>query len=216
MRSGLFLFGYCGAMSPPKPPRSRRRDAGRPRGTAVVRRVLRAAAEELAAHGVAGLSIERVAAGAEVHKTSIYRRFGTRERLVAATVADLADGISLQTVNTGSLRGDLRALAGQIADLAGGPLGKAVLQAAASDDVAPEIAAIAQGRIASAAALPAGDLVQRAVEAGQWRADAPPQLVFGMLIGAAIHRAFFEHQSLDDAYLDQLVDFLVRGVRPGP
>src|SRR5437763_1966550 len=73
-----------------------RRPAGSPRRTLgilggrselVVRRVLDAALVELARSGYAGFRMDAVASSAAVNKTTIYRRWPSREALVAA-VAD--------------------------------------------------------------------------------------------------------------------------------
>ena len=72
------------------PARPRRRDAGRPRGRHVTDAVLDATLAELAAAGLEGLSVERVALRADVHKTTVYRRWPTRAALVAAALQGIA------------------------------------------------------------------------------------------------------------------------------
>jgi len=60
--------------------------AGRPRNPAVDQAVLRAALELFIEHGVPGASIERIAKRAGVAKTSIYRRWSSREALLAQAI----------------------------------------------------------------------------------------------------------------------------------
>jgi AcrR family transcriptional regulator len=60
--------------------------AGRPRNPAVDQAILRAALELFIEHGVAGASIERIAKRAGVAKTSIYRRWSSREALLAQAI----------------------------------------------------------------------------------------------------------------------------------
>jgi AcrR family transcriptional regulator len=193
------------------PRRQPRRDAGRPRGEAVRLAVLDAAVAELSEHGAAGFSVERVAEAAEVNKTSVYRRWRTREALVAAALAHTADTLSIDIVDTGSLTGDLRAVAAQIAALNEGPTGRAIVEAAVSGAVDDELGEIVQARLTEAATAPMSALVQRAMERGEWSPAVPPTVLFGALSGALIHRAFFEHQPLDDAFLDELIALLVFG-----
>lgn len=64
----------------------------------------------LAEHGYPGLTIEYVAEHSGVHKTTLYRRWGNLEGLVADAL-DLAGEDSWTPPDTGSLEGDLRALA---------------------------------------------------------------------------------------------------------
>ena len=60
--------------------------AGRPRSPAVDQAILRAALELFIEHGVTGASIEKIARRAGVGKTSIYRRWSSRDRLLAQAI----------------------------------------------------------------------------------------------------------------------------------
>jgi AcrR family transcriptional regulator len=59
---------------------------GRPRNPAVDQAILRAALELFIEHGVAGASIEKIAKRAGVAKTSVYRRWSSREALLAQAI----------------------------------------------------------------------------------------------------------------------------------
>jgi AcrR family transcriptional regulator len=59
---------------------------GRPRNPVVDQAILRAALELFIEHGVAGASIEKIAKRAGVAKTSIYRRWSSREALLAQAI----------------------------------------------------------------------------------------------------------------------------------
>jgi AcrR family transcriptional regulator len=59
---------------------------GRPRNPVVDQAILRAALELFIEHGVAGASIERIAKRAGVAKTSVYRRWSSREALLAQAI----------------------------------------------------------------------------------------------------------------------------------
>jgi AcrR family transcriptional regulator len=59
---------------------------GRPRDPAVNQAILRAALELFVEHGIAGASIEKIAKQAGVAKTSIYRRWSSREALLAQAI----------------------------------------------------------------------------------------------------------------------------------
>jgi AcrR family transcriptional regulator len=59
---------------------------GRPRDPSVDQAILRAALELFIEHGIAGASIEKVAKQAGVAKTSIYRRWTSREALLAQAI----------------------------------------------------------------------------------------------------------------------------------
>jgi AcrR family transcriptional regulator len=189
-----------------------RRDAGRARGEPVLEAVLAATLSELAEKGYDKLSIERVARLAEVNKTSVYRRWPTREALVAAALERVLDEVNTELVDTGSLRGDLRLCALSVARLFETTPGRALAQAAFSAADAPELAAMARRRIATEAAGPVAEMVQRAIVRGEWRPEADPQGVLSMLAGAILHRSLLERQPVAGPWLELIIDVLVRGL----
>jgi AcrR family transcriptional regulator len=65
---------------------------GRPRDPALDTAILNAALDLFIAHGIAGMSIEQVARNAGVGKPTVYRRWSTKERLVADAIAVLVGG----------------------------------------------------------------------------------------------------------------------------
>jgi AcrR family transcriptional regulator len=62
---------------------------GRPRDPALDAAILTAALELFIDHGIAGMSIEQVAKRAGVGKPTVYRRWSTKERLVADAIEGL-------------------------------------------------------------------------------------------------------------------------------
>jgi AcrR family transcriptional regulator len=196
------------AAEPPAAPR--RRDAGRPRGAAVTAAVLAAVRAELAAAGPDGLSVERVARRAGVNKTSVYRRWPTREALVAAAMEGLLDEFA-DTPDTGSLRGDLLALATPVAELAARPDGIALLRAALSAAAADDVGAVAARRVTERAA-PVSAIRERAVARAEWRAGVDPRQVVFTLVGAIVHRTLLERADPTGEWLERLVDLVHGGV----
>ncbi|MEO1272965.1 MAG: TetR/AcrR family transcriptional regulator [Myxococcota bacterium] len=107
-----------------------RRDAGRPRGKQLRNTILKATIAELAAHGIDGVSIARIAEAAEVNKTTIYRKWPTVEALVLEALRASLDEATGTIEDTGSLRGDLCGLVRQVAERMSSPTGLALTQAA--------------------------------------------------------------------------------------
>ncbi|MFV2119263.1 TetR/AcrR family transcriptional regulator, partial [Streptomyces sp. Act-28] len=100
------------------PPPGTRRPGGR---TARTRAAVRdAVLTGLAEHGYPGLTVEYVADRSGVHKTTLYRRWGGVEGLVADAL-DLAGEDAWTPPDTGSLDGDLRALAREVCEAFGDP-----------------------------------------------------------------------------------------------
>ena len=79
---------------------------GRPRDPQVDRAIIDATLKLLADRGYRGMSVERVAEEAGVGKTTIYRRYASKEDLVVAAMSTVGDR-SLPLPDRGSLAADL-------------------------------------------------------------------------------------------------------------
>jgi AcrR family transcriptional regulator len=103
---------------------------------------MEAVAGELAESGYAGTTVERVAARAGIAKTTIYRRWGGIDRLLADLMAEHA-ATEVPVPDCGDLRSDLRALARSVVDMLHDPPVRAafasMLAAAALDPDAREV-----------------------------------------------------------------------------
>jgi AcrR family transcriptional regulator len=197
--------------------RAPRRDAGRARGAPIVDTVLARTLEELAVHGHEGLSVERIAKSAQVNKTSVYRRWPTREALVAAALEGVLGSVSARVPDTGSLRGDLIGLLTPVAALFEEPIGRAVLRAALAESTAGAMSAVAARQLETQTSAPVRALVARAKARGEWRSGVQGEQLMFLLVGALIHRALLEHQELSARWLAGLVDLVLHGVTPrGP
>lgn len=192
--------------------RRKRRDAGRPRGAPVIEAVLAQTLAELASHGLEGLSVDRIARRARVNKTSIYRRWPDRDRLVAAALEGIATEVAAVVPDTGSLSRDLLGLLQPLAQFFNQPLGAAVLSAVVAHQ-GTRVAALGADRIAQSGAVLQA-VVTRAAARGEWRAGVDGRQVVFALVGAVIHRCLLERAPADPAWLEALVDLTVEGVRP--
>ena len=85
------------------------RGRGRPRSAEAEQAILAATLRMISAVGVAGTTIEGVAAEAGVGKTTIYRRWPSKTDLVIAAISGLAP--PGEPPDTGSFAGDMGALA---------------------------------------------------------------------------------------------------------
>jgi len=104
--------------------------------------VMAAVVGELAESGYAGTTVERVAARAGIAKTTIYRRWGGMDRLLADLMAEHA-AAEVPVPDCGDLRSDLRALARSVVNmLSDPPIGAAfasILAAGAFNPAAREV-----------------------------------------------------------------------------
>jgi AcrR family transcriptional regulator len=197
-----------------KQKKSFRRDAGRSRGNAVIQRILKHTLSELAAVGLDGLSIECVAELAEVNKTSIYRRWPTKEALVAAALEGIVQNVTAQMPDTKSLETDLVFLLTQVAQVTTHASGKALMKAVLSESLAPHLANLAAAQLAKQTQNPVRILVRRAKARNEWRSGVNPQHLIGALVGAVIHRVFFEHAKPTQKWIRSLVKVVIHGVLP--
>ncbi|MGH3208743.1 MAG: TetR/AcrR family transcriptional regulator [Trebonia sp.] len=84
------------------------RPGGRTAKTAAA--VMAAAIEELSARDYADISVESIAARAGVHKTTVYRRWGSKVEIIKQALVGAAS-VHIQVPDTGSVDSDLLLLA---------------------------------------------------------------------------------------------------------
>jgi AcrR family transcriptional regulator len=90
--------------------------------------VLAAAVTELSSRDYADISVESVAARAGVHKTTVYRRWGSKEEIIRQALISAASS-RIQVPDTGSVDGDLRMLARAVQAVLSVPEGAAISRA---------------------------------------------------------------------------------------
>lgn len=95
---------------------------GRPCSAASHQKMLQAALELLAEVGFEAMSIEAISARAKVGKTTIYRRYSSKEELVADAVESLREEVVIP--DEGTLWADLDALIENVAQITLTPLGR--------------------------------------------------------------------------------------------
>lgn len=187
---------------------------GRPRDTEVDERVLQAATELLLRRGYGGLSTDEVAERAGIAKTTLYRRWPTKDHLALAVVARLQDHDEI--TDTGDIRRDLtdymeKVAAGlnrmRVAGLphgqdsrSAGTVAELVAAAARHDDVGE----LERGVYARRNAL-ACRLIERARDEGRLRPDVDPMTLLEQLAGALYYRVLITGNPVDRAYAERLV-----------
>ncbi len=185
---------------------------GRPRSEQADRAILQAATELLAERGLAGMSMEEVAARAGVGKATIYRRWHSRGAL--ALDAFMAEFTPLQPLpDTGNLRGDLlaalRAWVRAVTQTRSGRV-LAGLVAAAQDD--PELAAAWRAQVIEPLRAQNQIMLTRAIERGEIPAGTDIDVPLDLMYGAAYHRLLQGHRPLTDTFTRRVVDVIVTGI----
>ncbi|MFE5942882.1 TetR/AcrR family transcriptional regulator [Streptomyces sp. NPDC056480] len=168
----------------------------------------------LSEHGYPALTVEYVAEHSGVHKTTLYRRWGSVEGLLADAL-DLANEDAWTPPDTGSLSGDLRALAHEVVDAFGDP-------AAGAAPTAFIGAAFQSPRAAEALHTFYAERFRRCevvVTRGVARGEAPPGTDAGAVVQAVsaplFMRLFITREPIDGALADQAARAVLAGVEAG-
>lgn len=178
----------------------------------MVRRIFDVTLAELSVSGLAGLSVPEVARKAGVNKTSVYRRWPTKEALVKAAL-DSSMEHARDVPDAGSLEGDLGELIGRVVDFLGSPRGGAVLRTLFVDGDDRSLRALATSAWGEAAGEAPQVIVQRAIERGELAPTADVELLLFSAAGAVLHRLFVERGPADAAWTKRLISLLLEGVR---
>ncbi|MFH1104032.1 MAG: TetR/AcrR family transcriptional regulator [Actinomycetota bacterium] len=166
-------------------PESRR--PGRPRSARVHHAILASAVDLFVELGLEGMSIEAVADRAGVGKAAIYRRWSSKDDLVAAAFDEEAG--ELQLPDTGSLQGDLASALRQFHNLlTGTKVGRALPRMVGEIRAGSPLGI----RYAETMIVPrrelAAQLVRRGIERGDLAPDTDEQLLIDALVGAVMVR----------------------------
>lgn len=173
--------------------------------------VLDAATALLAEVPPGDLTVGQIAARAGVNETTIYRKWRTKEALLTDVLMTLS-GERLVAPDTGSLRGDLVAVVGAVAEFLRTPGGYALayLGATAEDETA---GALRDGFWADRFER-ARVVFDRAVERGEIPDARLGALAYEALIGTLHFRILARRRPLDADIAERLVDLVLDGVLP--
>ena len=170
----------------------------------------------LADLGYAGLSIERVAERSGVNKSTIYRRWQTREAVLAAAIDDMAStGFPMPV--TGSIDEDLRAFGRGLVDflIDDSPAVAGVVRALFSDAARePLIAELRRNFFANRYQEAAG-MVDAAITQGQLPDDVDVREFVGLVAAPIYYRKLVTEEPLDYAVSDRAAEMALIAVRAG-
>jgi AcrR family transcriptional regulator len=188
------------------------RNPGRPRSPEADEAILEAAVELFTEHGYDGLSMERVAERAGVGKATIYRRYPTKADLVLAATACVIQGVDVHP-DTGSLQGDVEAIANNIVRKLTSDLGRLVPQLVAEMSRHADLADAHREFIAAKRAL-SKQAFRRAIDRGEMAPDFDIELAADLLAGPLFYRLLLSGAPLSKRYIASLVDAVCTAVAP--
>ncbi len=173
--------------------------------------MIRATFEELAEAGYGALTIDDVARRAGVNKTTVYRRWPTKEDLVTTALLALPDEYFAMP-STGTIRGDLYEIASRMARIFQAVEGRAMMRILFFEGRLTQLTRV-QAHFAArreATGLPA--ILNRAVARGELPLGFDQQMLGDVLLGTIICKALADKTLLSDAFVAKLVDVVLAGM----
>jgi len=166
--------------------------------------VLAAAAEVLGENGLSAFSLEAVAQRADVARSTLYRHWPDRERLLLDTVAE--HGPVAEDPDTGRLRDDLLAAVGPFSAFIGDGHTRAMLLSMLAEAARDPAVADLHHRLTEARRDLLRRLTRRAIERGELPTDVDVELLLDDLAAGVLHRAFVLGRAVDPGQLAAHVD----------
>jgi AcrR family transcriptional regulator len=184
---------------------------GRPRSSEANDAILTAAIALVREKGYDDVTVEAIAERAGVGKATIYRRWPSKEPLVAEAIGRIVRVIPIP--DTGTLRGDLRLLMRSAARMYGDPATRLLLSGlvAAMSRNASIATAVRSGFVGTWRSAVA-QVVERAAERGDLRRGVDAGFVNDLLSGPLLHRFLIEGDEIDEAFTRRVVDTVSRGL----
>lgn len=189
----------------PTPPRS----PGRPRSVTSRQAVLHAAYELLIEAGLAGFTVDAVAARSGVARTTIYRWWPTKGLLAFDSFLE-AFGAQLAFKRTVAPASDVHVLISSLARALSGPAGRVAASCMAQAQEDPEVQKQFLERFSMPLRQRSAEVINAGIAAGAFRPDLDVERVLDAAVGAVYLRLLFG-QSLDSGWATALADTLLTG-----
>ena len=163
---------------------------------------------QLTQGGISGVSIDEVSRVSGVSKTTIYRHWPSRSALLIDACSRL--GNAHQAPDTGTLRGDLHALAMNLAEQ---------LQTAAWASVYPSIIdaaerdreiATMQSELHKGFMTPFHAIVERAKVRGEIPSGSPAANLVAGIVGPLFYRRWFSKEAIDDRFTEAIIEAAIK------
>lgn len=179
-----------------------RRPGGRTAATS--EKVFGAVFDLLIEGGFEAVTFQAVAERAQVGRATIYRRWDDVGSLIAEAVRARA-AEQIVAPDTGSLRGDLNSVLGQIVRFITSPVGRAALLASLADTAKGSVAQPHDVRWA-ARWQDIAPIFARARARGELPAHEDPEILFAQLAGALYFRLLVIASPPDDEWIERILD----------
>ena len=170
--------------------KTNKKTPGRPRSAKSHQAILKATLELLGEVGFEAMSIEAIATRAGVGKTTIYRRYSSKEELVADAIESIRQDLVIP--NTGNLWRDLDELIENAAQIVLTPLGRqTVAKIVSSASSNSQFAQIYWTKYLQPRREAFAVVIERAKTRNEIQTDLDPGLVFDSMSGIMLYALIF-------------------------
>src|SRR5271166_6721000 len=188
-----------------------KRSPGRPRSEESRQSILRSTLKLLKRDGgFPELSIEAIAADANVGKTTVYRWWPTKAALVADAFSASVEQ-ELQFPDTGSLRGDVAQQMRRVIRLFRSPRGKIVAALLAGGQSDPELIEAFRERFLWPRRRQAYQTLQRGIDRGELPKGCNLDLLLDSLYGPIYMRFLIRHADLNEDFAEEICGIVLNG-----
>ena len=190
-----------------------KRPPGRPRSEESRQSILRSTLKLLKQQGgFAELSIEAVAADANVGKTTVYRWWPSKGVLAADAFFASAEE-ELQFPNTGSVQRDMKLQMRRVIRIFRSDRGKVVAALLAGGQSDAELLEAFRERFLWPKRRQAYQTLQRGIDRGELPAASDLDLILDALYGPIYMRFLIRHDQLDESFADEICGLVLKGLK---
>ncbi|AVH56079.1 MULTISPECIES: TetR/AcrR family transcriptional regulator [Streptomyces] len=184
--------------------------SSRRRGAVLERAILEAALEQLGTVGWNGLTMEGVAARAQTGKAAVYRRWPSKEDLVADALQAGLPGLT-EAPDLGSIREDLLELCRRVREAMFSQPGLALRSVVYECDAAQaeRFQRVILGRVVEPTLHLLREVISRGIERGEVRPDAANAYVFDAIPAMLMYRSKVCASEWGERDLEEMIDQLM-------
>lgn len=188
---------------------------GRPRDERIDDEIAAAAVSVLAESGFGAFSVADVAATAGVAKTTVYRRFASREDLIAAALNRLNDELP-RIPRTGSVRQQLAvALEGIRNRRTDSDWSRILMHAMRLGTDEANFASLVHTCVIAPRQQMLREMIEAGIASGEFRSDLDPDTAIPILVGPMIYLSkLSSRSSLANVSVDAVLDMVIQGMTP--
>ena len=178
----------------------------RPRGRSerVAESVRLAVITILMEKGATALTLEAVATQAEVNRTTLYRRWGDKSRLITWALLETV-GVEVPYTDQGSVKEDLFFVLNRVNKFLGSPLARSILQIMTFDAETDAEVMTAIGDFWQSRLNRTLEVFERAIERGECPEDIDKNYLIEQLFGPIYLRHLIGRGAVSQAYIKRLI-----------